>query len=137
MHPLVSWQYRGGIPEAERKAFLFTHPTDSKGRHFDCAVLVAGLAANPGVYRVGFGKPLDRIGEVWIKAMASPLPPKLVENAPCHEVVTIGDALDEPGKSLDGIPVPISTPGWDNAPYLSAGHYITKDPETGIQNVGN
>ena len=36
-----------------------------------------------------------------------------------------------------GVPVPISTPGWDNAPYLSAGHYITKDPETGIQNVGN
>ena len=33
--------------------------------------------------------------------------------------------------------MPISTPGWDNAPYLSAGHYITKDPETGIQNVGN
>jgi 4-hydroxy-3-polyprenylbenzoate decarboxylase len=33
--------------------------------------------------------------------------------------------------------VPISTPGWDNAPYLSAGHYITRDPDTGIQNVGN
>ena len=33
--------------------------------------------------------------------------------------------------------MPISTPGWDNAPYLSAGHYITKDPDTGIQNVGN
>jgi hypothetical protein len=23
MHPLVRWQYRGGIPEPERKAFLF------------------------------------------------------------------------------------------------------------------
>ncbi len=34
------------------------------------------------------------------------------------------------------MPVPISTPGFDNAPYLSAGHYITRDPETGIQNVG-
>jgi len=33
--------------------------------------------------------------------------------------------------------VPISTPGFDNAPYLSAGHYITKDPDSGIQNVGN
>jgi hypothetical protein len=28
MHPLVRWQFRGGIPEAERKAFLFTRPTD-------------------------------------------------------------------------------------------------------------
>ena len=33
--------------------------------------------------------------------------------------------------------MPISTPGFDNAPYLSAGHYITKDPDTGLQNVGN
>jgi len=23
MHPLVRWQYRGGIPESELKAFLF------------------------------------------------------------------------------------------------------------------
>ncbi len=29
MHPLVRWQFRGGIPEAERKAFLFTNITDS------------------------------------------------------------------------------------------------------------
>ena len=139
MHPLVRWQYRGGIPEAQRKAFLFTHPTDGKGRQFDCAVLVAGLAATPDVYRVGFGKPLDKIGEIWIKAMATPIPPHVVESAsaPCHEVVTTGDALDEPGMALDGIPVPISTPGWDNGPYLSAGHFITKDPDTGQVNVGN
>src|SRR5215207_5309288 len=49
MHPLVRWQYRGGIPEAERKAFLFTQPTDTKDRRFDIAVLVAGLAANRDV----------------------------------------------------------------------------------------
>lgn len=137
MHPLVRWQYRGGIPEADRKAFLFTQPTDSKGKRYDSAVLVAGLAATPDVYRVGFGQPLEQIGETWIKAMASPIPPRIVENAPCHEIVIEGDALDEPGKALDGLPVPISTPGWDNAPYLSAGHYITKDPDTGIQNLGN
>jgi len=137
MHPLVRWQYRGGIPEKERKAFLFTQPTDSKGRRFDASVLVAGLAATPDVYRTGFGKPLEKIGETWIHAIANPIEPKLVDKAPCQDLVTIGDALDQPGAALDGIPVPISTPGWDNAPYLSAGHYITKDPDTGIQNIGN
>ncbi|MDB5534558.1 MAG: 3-octaprenyl-4-hydroxybenzoate carboxy-lyase, partial [Hyphomicrobiales bacterium] len=137
MHPLVRWQYRGGIEEADRKAFLFTRPTDSKGRVYDAAVLVAGLAATPDVYRVGFGKPLDKIGETWINAIANPIPPTLVEKAPCQERVTEGVALDAPGAALDGLPVPISTPGWDNGPYLSAGHYITKDPDTGIQNVGN
>jgi nucleoside-diphosphate-sugar epimerase len=28
-----------------------------------------------------------------------------------------GKALDKPGNGLDGIPLPISTPGWDVAPY--------------------
>src|ERR1700755_1189633 len=62
MHPLVRWQYRGGIAESERKAFLFTQPTDGHAtRYDDIAVLVAGLAANPEVYRIGFGRPLAEI----------------------------------------------------------------------------
>jgi UbiD family decarboxylase len=137
MHPLVRWQYRGGIAEPERKAFLFTQPTDSNGRRFDSSVLIAGLAANREVYRIGFGKPLDEIGPTWVAAIAGPLPPRVVTDAPCQEVVIEGGDLDRAGAALDGLPVPISTPGWDNAPYLSAGHYITRDPETGIQNVGN
>ena len=137
MHPLVRWQYRGGIVEPERKAFLFTQPTDSKGRRYHGSVLVAGLAANREVYRIGFGRALEDIGSAWVKAIASPLLPNLVTQAQCHDVVTLGDALDRDGAALDGLPVPISTPGFDNAPYLSAGHYITKDPDTGIQNVGN
>ncbi|HYS50043.1 MAG TPA: UbiD family decarboxylase [Xanthobacteraceae bacterium] len=137
MHPLVRWQYRGGIPAAERKAFLFTQPTDSKGRRYDGAVLIAGLAGNHDIYRIGFGKPLEEIGATWLEAIAAPIAPRLVTAAPCQEVAIIGDALDAPGRALDGLPVPISTPGWDNAPYLSAGHYVTKDPDSGVQNVGN
>jgi UbiD family decarboxylase len=137
MHPLVRWQFRGGIAEPDRKAFLFTQPTDSKGRRYGAAVLVAGLAANREVYRIGFGKPLDAIGQTWVEAMATPIPPRVIEGAPCQEVVTIGRDLDADGAALDGLPVPISTPGWDNAPYLSAGHYITRDPDSGIQNLGN
>jgi 4-hydroxy-3-polyprenylbenzoate decarboxylase len=137
MHPLVRWQYRGGIAESDRRAFLFTQPTDGKGAHYDIAVLVAGLAANPDVYRIGFNKPLADIGPAWVKALAAPIEPRVVTDAACHEICVIGDALDAAGAALDGLPVPISTPGFDNAPYLSAGHYITKDPETGRQNVGN
>src|SRR5262245_55816390 len=121
MHPLVRWQYRGGIAEPDRKAFLFTQPTDGKGRRYGISVLVAGLAANRDVYRVGFGKPLGEIGATWVKALAEPIPPRVVTEAPCHEVVITGDELDRDGNALDGLPVPISTPGFDNAPYLSAG----------------
>src|SRR5215467_3315211 len=137
MHPLVRWQYRGGIAERDRRAFLFTQATDGKGARYDVAVLVAGLAANPEVYRIGFGRPLDEIGAAWVGALAAPIEPHLVAAAPCQDVCVIGDALEAAGAALDGLPVPISTPGFDNAPYLSAGHYITKDPESGRQNVGN
>jgi len=137
MHPLVRWQYRGGIAESDRRAFLFTQAANGKGVRYDIAVLVAGLAANPEVYRIGFGRPLDEIGPAWVKALTAPVEPRLVTDAPCQDICLVGDALDVAGAALDGLPVPISTPGFDNAPYLSAGHYITKDPETGRQNVGN
>ena len=35
MHPLVRWQYRGGLPEKERKAFLFENVVDNRGRKYD------------------------------------------------------------------------------------------------------
>ena len=137
MHPLVRWQYRGGIAETDRRAFLFTRATDGKAARYDIAVLVAGLAANPEVYRIGFGRPLEEIGAAWVKALGAPVEPRVVTAAPCQDICVLGDALDAAGAALDGLPVPISTPGFDNAPYLSAGHYITKDPENGRQNVGN
>jgi 4-hydroxy-3-polyprenylbenzoate decarboxylase len=137
MHPLVRWQYRGGIAETDRRAFLFTRATDGKAARYDIAVLVAGLAANPEVYRIGFGRPLEEIGAAWVKALGAPVEPRVVTAAPCQDICVLGDALDAAGAALDGLPVPISTPGFDNAPYLSAGHYVTKDPENGRQNVGN
>jgi 4-hydroxy-3-polyprenylbenzoate decarboxylase len=137
MHPLVRWQFRGGIEEKDRKAFLFTNVTDSKGRKYDIPVLVGGLAANREIYRIGMGCPFEEIDERWIKAAAHPVPPRVVEHAPAQAVITTGRELDKPGRGLDGIPLPISTPGWDIAPYATLSQYITKDPDTGIQNMGN
>jgi UbiD family decarboxylase len=136
IHPLVRWQYRGGISEPERRAFLFTQPTDAAGNRYGASVLVAGLAGNRAIYRIGFARELDEIGAAWQSAIETPIAPRVVTNAPCHDVVITGEALDKPGNGLDALPVPISTPGWDNGPYLSAGHFITKDPETGVQNLG-
>ncbi len=135
MHPLVRWQFRGGIAPEDRKAFLFTNITDSKGRKFDIPVLVCGLAGNNQIYSMGMGCKIDEIRDVWIKAMGNPVEPNVVENAPCQEIVYQGDDLRN-GKGLDDIPVPISTPGWDNAPYTTSSHFVTVDPDTGIQNLG-
>ncbi|MDH3701719.1 MAG: UbiD family decarboxylase [Alphaproteobacteria bacterium] len=136
MHALVRWQFRGGIPETERKAFLFTNIVDAKGRKFDMPVLIGGLAANPAIYCIGMGVPREEIGPVWDRAIANPIAPNSVETAPCHEVVVEGDALAGEGNGMDALPIPISTPGFDAAPYLTMTCCITRDPETGTQNMG-
>src|SRR6516162_7331913 len=51
MHPLVRWQFRGGIEEKDRKAFLFTNVVDSKKHKYDIPVAVGALAANREIYR--------------------------------------------------------------------------------------
>ena len=136
MHPLVRWQFRGGMAEAERKAFLFTNVTDSRGRAFDMPVVIGALAANAEIYRIGMGVALDEIGATWTHAIANPIPPVEVDAAPCQDVIVEGDALEGEGNGLDALPIPISTPGYDSAPYLTATNCITRDPETGIQNMG-
>ena len=137
MHPLVRWQFRGGIAERDRKAFLFTNVVDAKGRRYDIPVLVGGLAANREIYRIGIGCPFEEIDARWVRAIEAPIAPRIVDDAPCHEVVVKGASLNRPGNGLDGLPLPISTPGFDIAPYTTLSQFITRDPDTGVQNMGN
>lgn len=136
LHPLGRWQFQGNLQEADRRALLFTNVTDSVGRHYDIPVVVGGLAASAEIYASGLGVPVEDIGKVWIKAVSMPVEPVLVEQAPCQEVVLTGDDLTKPDGGLATLPVPVSTPGFDAAPYLTATLCITKDPESGIQNMG-
>ena len=82
LHPLVRWQFLGGVPEDKRRAFLFTHVTDSKGRRFDVPVVVGALAASPDIYAVGMGQAVEDIGEAWMRAIANPIPPVVVSAPP-------------------------------------------------------
>src|SRR5256886_12415056 len=134
LHPLVRWQFQGGMKEDARRAFLFTHVTDGAGRKYDMPVVVGALAASPRIYSVGMGRPATEIEAAWSNAIANPIPPVRVDKPPCQEVVITGDALRAPG--LAALPVPISTPGFDAAPYLTATLAVTRDPESGIQNMG-
>src|SRR5262245_42952979 len=99
MHPLVRWQFRGGIAEKDRKAFLFTHVIDAKKRQYDIPVVVGALAASREIYRIGMNCPLEKINEVWTRAIAGPIAPRVVKDAVCHE---------QELKGLDEIPIPIS-----------------------------
>ncbi|MBI2315759.1 MAG: UbiD family decarboxylase [Betaproteobacteria bacterium] len=136
MHPLVRWQYRGGIPEKDRGAFLFTNVYGSDGRKYDMPVIIGAMAASAEVYATGLGCTRERIAGKWARALAHPIAPGLVKTAPCQDIVAQGKDLARPGKGLDIFPIPVSTPGYDNAPYIAMSFYVTKDPETGVQNLG-
>src|SRR5712671_1706674 len=136
LHPLARWQFQGALSEDKRRAFVFTHVVGSDGKRFDMPVVAGALAASPEIYALGMGVALDQIGPAWLKAIQNPIAPVSVTSAACQEVVITGDALKAPGGGLAALPVPISTPGFDAAPYLTATLCITKDPETGIRNMG-
>jgi 4-hydroxy-3-polyprenylbenzoate decarboxylase len=136
LHPLVRWQFLGGIPEDRRRAFLFTNVVDARGRRYDMPVAVGALASSPRIYAVGMGKPVEEIGATWMHAIANPIAPVTVKSPACQQVVITGKALSKPGGGLARLPVPISTPGFDAAPYLTATLCVTRDPENGVQNMG-
>lgn len=137
IHPLMRWQFRGGLDENDRKAMLFTNVVDAKGKKYDIPVVIGAMGGSRTIYQIGLGHPPDQVAAVWARAMNNLIPPRTVDNAPCQQVVIEGSALDRPGCALEALPVPISTPGWDNGPYLTTSAFITKDPDTGVQNLGN
>src|SRR4029078_8333336 len=61
--PLVRWQFRG-LPEEERRAFMFTNVVDAKGRKYDIPVVVGTLAATRQIFGFGLrcqqGETVDR-----------------------------------------------------------------------------
>src|SRR2546430_7302926 len=136
--PLVRWQYRG-LAEAERRGFLFTNVTDGRGRTYDASVAVAVLGASRRVYAAALGCPVAELRDRWIRAAASPITPVVIKSAgaPVKEEIHGPDEVGREGFGLDEFPVPISTPGYDPAPFVTSGHWVTKDLETGVRNVGN
>ena len=136
MSPLVRWQFRGGLRESDRKAFLFRNIVDPKGRSYDFPVVIGALAANPAIYATGMDAEIDEISAKWERAIAGPIAPRMLDAAPCQDVVIDGgDLLQEDG-GLATLPIPLSTPGFDSAPTLAATNVITRNPDTGTQNMG-
>ncbi len=135
LHPLVRWQFRG-LKEEQRRAFIFENVVDIKGKKYSIPVLVACHAPSREVYAMGLQCEVGEIYERWVQGERHPIASRLVNEGPVHEEVHIGKGLLEHG-GLSEFPVPISTPGFDNAPYLTAANWVTKDPETGARNVGN
>jgi UbiD family decarboxylase len=132
--PLVRLQFRG-LPEAQRKAFWFRNVTDARGRTFPGSVLIGALGSSRTIYGAALDVEPDEIPRLWGRVQAQPLPPVVVERsaAPVKEVVLLAPDL---GAGVDAFPHLISTPGFDPAPFITGGCWITQDPETKANNLG-
>ncbi len=133
--PLVRWQFRG-LEEDQRKAFLFENVVDVRGRKYSMPVSVGTLAASTEIYALGLMCNPEEIHDKWTNAQLNAHSPVTVSSGPVHEVIWKGNDLLN-GHGLETLPVPISTPGFDNAPYLTSANWVSKDPESGVYNIGN
>ncbi|HEY7554614.1 MAG TPA: UbiD family decarboxylase [Candidatus Binatia bacterium] len=137
--PLVRWQYQG-LPDSQRKAFLFDNVTDPTGRNYDCRVAVGVLGASRHIYKMALGvsdkEGPGGVAERWNQALSHPISPRFVKKGAVKEVILKGRDISRPDGGLLRFPVPISNPGFDAGPFLTAPYVVTKDPDTAIPNVG-
>src|SRR2546421_1953367 len=114
------------IPTDRRPGLLFENVCG-----FTTPVAVGILGGSPTIYATALDCELDGITPRWQQAQNNPIPPQEVSAGACQEIVQEGDAVD-----LERIPLPSWTVEHDPAPFFTAPCVITRDPETGIGNVG-
>lgn len=112
-------------PDPEAYAILFENV---KNYSYPVAV---NLFNTPEIYAAALNSTPDQILEHWAKSLERPISPITIDSAPVQEIVNFESNVD-----LRSVPAPVWTPGRDAGPYLSAANVITKDPETGVQNMG-
>ena len=130
-------QYRG-LPEDKRKGFVFNNVQGVNGRKYSIPVATGIYASSLRMYALGVMAEPSRESIVgkWEKAQINPVKTRMVESAKVQDIVIKGDALDQDGQGLDALPIPVELPGFSGQIRTST-QIITRDPETGIRNVGN
>lgn len=138
---VMRWVYQG-LPENDRFGIRFTNVVG-----YEFPVVVGASGANYKSYAVAIGldpdlprREITRLAhEKWEAALKNPLPPVVVQPAgtpPCKENVLRDGEID-----IHRFPFPVWTPekdpGWEEGyGFITSGFHISKDPETGVRNVG-
>src|SRR3954462_6855526 len=104
------------------KATLFPSPSQHP------VPVVSGLISHRDWMAEAMGVPTGKVIERFQSAALSPIPWKEVKSAPAQQVVRRDIEL----KRL--LPMPIHNE-LDSGPYITAGLLITRNPQTGVQNV--
>jgi UbiD family decarboxylase len=121
---LAKWMYQAMPPE-QRFGMYFENVEGS-----DIPLVTGALGANRTTYATALDIEPDNINAAWMNACRNPIKPKVVEQGLCQEVVLTGKDI-----KLSYLPIPVWTPGKDAGQYITT-NVVTKDCDTGIQNVG-
>lgn len=94
--------------------------------------LVAGLYSTRSKAMLAFEATEETIMEKIQTGLANPIPPTAYSGAPpCQEHIITGDKID-----ITCFPIPTYSPK-DGGPYITPGIVVSKDPETGIPDIGH
>jgi len=94
--------------------------------------LVAGVYSTRSKALLAFEATEDTIFEKVLSGLDYPIAPKHISGeALCHEVVLTGDALD-----ITRFPIPTYSPK-DGGPFITPGIVVSKDPESGVPDIGH
>lgn len=131
--PLMRLQYRG-LSDGKRKVFLYEEVTGSGGEQYGMKVVTGIYGVSRQVLSLGMGcEEPQGIYEKWRQALAHPVEPVVVERGVVQEEVITGEELKRRG--LNQLPAPVEEPGFSCGIRVTA-PFITRDPESGIRNVG-
>ena len=115
------------IAPANRPALMF-----ERIKGFNIPLVAGVLGASREIYAIGLETDsVQGINRKWDQALEKPIPPRIVKSGPCKENILMGDKVD-----IRKLPVPVWTVGEDPGPFFTSPYVITKDPETGVRNVG-
>lgn len=114
-------------PPERRPAVIFENV---KG--FSMPVVAGVLGISRQVYAIGLETDsVEGINRKWDHALGNPIPPRIVKDGPCKDNILHGDQVD-----IEQLPVPVWTVGEDPGPFFTSPYVVTKDPETGVRNMG-
>lgn len=114
------------ISQEKRPALMF-----DRIKNHDIPLVVGVLGGSRSIYATALETEMDKVLDKWESGIRNPQKPQLVEVGPCQEFVHMGDEAN-----LEMLPAPVWTVGEDPAPYHTSAFVVSRDPESGIRNVG-
>lgn len=130
--PLYRLQFRG-LPDEQRKAFLFENVVGINGDKFEGTMACGVYGASQDIFALGMGCRFNEVRDRWFDALNHPMEPQMVETGPVQEEIHLGTDLEK--SCLEEILPPVEEPGFSST-LRTTTQVVTKDPETGVRNVG-